>query len=130
MGDAHARGHVVAKKAPRPILPMQLQVGDRFTDEEGKREVISRPWVIRGGKMAHAMVQRDGDPGTMPGQTRAARVPDLSGRPGRADFLADLFPQGALRHLVKSRNQGQLVEDLQTLGQLELRNALLQEEPG
>ena len=30
---------------PRSILPMQLQIGDRFTDEEGEWEVTHRPFA-------------------------------------------------------------------------------------
>jgi len=32
------------------ILPMQLQVGDRFTDEEGDWEVTGRPLHDAGGQ--------------------------------------------------------------------------------
>jgi hypothetical protein len=43
---------------------MQLQPGDRFTDEEGEWEVVTRPWTTRGGKLVHATVQQPGDPST------------------------------------------------------------------
>lgn len=53
------------RKAPSlSILPMQLQVGDTFTDEEGEGEVVSRPWITHGGKTVYATVARSGDPGT------------------------------------------------------------------
>jgi len=45
-----------------PVLPMQLQIGDRFTDEEGEWEIATRPWTTHGGKMIHASVQTPGDP--------------------------------------------------------------------
>ena len=35
-------------------MPMQLQVGDRFADETGEWEVISRPYTTAGGKTASA----------------------------------------------------------------------------
>jgi hypothetical protein len=36
------------------ILPMQLQVGDRYTDKAGEWEVVSRPVSFRGGKSVRA----------------------------------------------------------------------------
>jgi hypothetical protein len=38
------------------ILPMQLQVGDRYSDETGEWEVVSRPVSLRGGKGVRARV--------------------------------------------------------------------------
>lgn len=43
-------------------MPMQLQVGDRFADETGEWEVISRPYTPVGGKTAHVRVERVGQP--------------------------------------------------------------------
>ena len=34
------------------LLPMQLKIGDRFTDETGDWEVVGRPYTIAGGKNA------------------------------------------------------------------------------
>ena len=45
------------------ILPMQLQVGDRFSDESGEWEVIARPYTSAGGKTSHVRVQRVDKPG-------------------------------------------------------------------
>ena len=45
------------------ILPMQLQVGDRFSDESGQWEVIGRPYTTLGGKNSHVRVQRVDKPG-------------------------------------------------------------------
>jgi hypothetical protein len=39
-----------AKASTVSILPMQLQNGDRYTDETGEWEVVSRPVSFRGGK--------------------------------------------------------------------------------
>ena len=47
-----------------PTLPMQLQIGDRFTDEEGEWEIVTRPWTTHGGKIVHASVQKPGNPST------------------------------------------------------------------
>ena len=41
---------------------MQLQVGDRFTDEEGEWEIVGRPYTTAGGKNARVRVQRVGEP--------------------------------------------------------------------
>jgi hypothetical protein len=46
------------------VLPMDLRVGDRLTDETGEWEVVSRPYTIGGGKNARVRVQREGDPAT------------------------------------------------------------------
>jgi hypothetical protein len=50
---------------PRPakrILPMQLQIGDRLSDESGEWEVVGRPYTIGGGKNARVRIQRVGPP--------------------------------------------------------------------
>jgi hypothetical protein len=61
---AKPRPEKKAKPTTRGTLPMQLQPGDRFSDEEGEWEVIARPWTTRGGKLVHAAVQQPGDPST------------------------------------------------------------------
>ena len=48
--------------AARRVLPMDLHVGDRLTDESGEWEVIGRPYTTAGGKTAHVRVQRVGQP--------------------------------------------------------------------
>jgi hypothetical protein len=45
------------------VLPMQLQIGDKFSDESGEWEVIGRPYTIAGGKNSHVRVQRVDKPG-------------------------------------------------------------------
>jgi hypothetical protein len=57
------------EKKPKPevvdgtkILPTELQVGDRLADETGEWEVIAAPYNTAGGRMAHARVQRIGEP--------------------------------------------------------------------
>jgi hypothetical protein len=35
---------------------MELQLGDRFTDEEGEWEIVSRPRTTNAGKLVHAAV--------------------------------------------------------------------------
>jgi len=57
------------EKKPEPaapgttrILPIQLQLGDRVTDATGEWEVITRPYVSAGGKLASAHVRKIGRP--------------------------------------------------------------------
>ncbi len=42
---------------------MQLQVGDRITDETDKWEVVGHPFTTAGGKNAHVRLQRVDKPG-------------------------------------------------------------------
>jgi hypothetical protein len=44
----------------RRVLPMELRIGDRLTDETGEYEVIGRPYTIGGGKNARVRVQKVG----------------------------------------------------------------------
>jgi len=42
------------KREPAPaatsrVLPMELQIGDRLTDETGEWEIIARPYTTAGG---------------------------------------------------------------------------------
>jgi hypothetical protein len=43
--------------AERRVLPMELQVGDRLTDETGEWEVIGRPYTTAARKNAHVRVK-------------------------------------------------------------------------
>ena len=51
------------------VFPMQLQVGDKFTDESGEWEVIARPYAAGGGKSTHVRVQRVDKPGLTEART-------------------------------------------------------------
>jgi hypothetical protein len=44
------------------LLPMEIQIGDRFTDEEGEWEVVSHPATLHGAKSLRARVRRRGQP--------------------------------------------------------------------
>ena len=48
---------------------MQLQVGDKFTDESGEWEVIARPYATAGGKSTHVRIQRMDSPGAIEART-------------------------------------------------------------
>jgi hypothetical protein len=40
------------------VLSMELQRGDRITDETGEWEIISRPYVSAGGELVSARVRK------------------------------------------------------------------------
>jgi hypothetical protein len=44
------------------VLPMEIQVGDRFTDEEGEWEAVSHPAALHGAKTLRARVRRTEQP--------------------------------------------------------------------
>jgi hypothetical protein len=44
------------------VLPMQLQPGERITDESGEWEVVGRSFSTAGGKNAHARVRKVSQP--------------------------------------------------------------------
>jgi len=50
--------------AVRRVLPMELQIGDRLTDETGEWEVIGRPYTTACGQTAHVRVQPAVNPDT------------------------------------------------------------------
>src|SRR5256712_12868619 len=54
------------------VLPMHLQVGDRFSDETGEWEVTVRPYTSPGGKNVHARVRRLDQPATAEDRTWGA----------------------------------------------------------
>ena len=51
-----------AEPAGRGVLPTELQVGDRLTDQSGEWEVIAPPYSTAGGRIVHARVQRLNEP--------------------------------------------------------------------
>jgi len=55
-----------AKRGPDTIqvLPMNLRIGDAFTDATGTWEVVGRPTTQRGGKGVKATTQSPGEPQT------------------------------------------------------------------
>ena len=44
------------------ILPMELRVGDRLTDETGQWEAVGRPYTTACGKTVHVRLLRLGKP--------------------------------------------------------------------
>jgi hypothetical protein len=60
-GPDSTRGGAAATTS---VLPMELQVGDRFTDHGFEWEVLTHPAVLHGGKSLRARIQRPGLPET------------------------------------------------------------------
>ncbi len=52
-----------AQPATRLVLPMELQVGDRFVDASGEWEVASRPYTSSDRKTASVRVRKVDQPG-------------------------------------------------------------------
>jgi hypothetical protein len=48
--------------AERRVLPMELHIGDRLTDENGEWEIIGRPYTTNAGRDARVRVRRVGQP--------------------------------------------------------------------
>jgi hypothetical protein len=46
------------------LLPMEVQIGDRFTDHDFEWEVLTRPAALHGGKSLRARIRRPGLPET------------------------------------------------------------------
>jgi hypothetical protein len=46
------------------LLPMEIQIGDRFTDHDFEWEVLTRPAALHGGKSLRARIRRPGLPET------------------------------------------------------------------
>jgi hypothetical protein len=44
------------------VYPMELQIGDRLTDETSEWEIIGRPFTTAAGKTVHARVRKVSDP--------------------------------------------------------------------
>ena len=46
------------------LLPMEIQIGDRFTDHGFEWEVVTHPSAFQGGKSLRARIRRPGLPET------------------------------------------------------------------
>jgi hypothetical protein len=55
------------------VLPIHVQVGDRFSDKAGEWEVASRPYSTAGGKSVNARVRRLDHPAIVEERTWVAR---------------------------------------------------------
>jgi hypothetical protein len=59
-----ARTAQEADAATVSVLPMEIQIGDRFTDHDFEWEVVTHPAALHGGKSLRARIQRPGLPET------------------------------------------------------------------
>jgi hypothetical protein len=66
------------------LLPMEIQIGDRFTDEGFEWQVMTHPAALHSGKSLRARVQRGGLPQTERDMTWPAHV--------RVDIRRDYRP--------------------------------------
>ena len=60
--------------APVSVLPMEIQIGDRFTDHDFEWEVLTHPAVLHGAKSLRARIQRPGLPESERDMTWPAHV--------------------------------------------------------
>jgi hypothetical protein len=56
------------------MLPMEIQIGDRFTDHDFEWEVVTHPAALHGGKTLRARIRRPGLPETERDMTWPAHV--------------------------------------------------------
>jgi hypothetical protein len=56
------------------ILPMEIQIGDRFANHDFEWEVLTHPAALHGGKSLRARIQRPGLPETERDMTWPAHV--------------------------------------------------------
>jgi hypothetical protein len=59
---------------PATLLPMEIQIGDRFSDHEFEWEVVTHPAALHGGKSLRAKIRRPGLPETEREMTWPAHV--------------------------------------------------------
>jgi hypothetical protein len=70
----HDKPEAVKGGDTHSLLPMEIQIGDRFTDEEGEWEVVSHPATLHGAKSLRARVRRVEQPATERDVTWPAHV--------------------------------------------------------
>ena len=63
-----------ADAATVSVLPMELQIGDRFTDHDFEWEVLTHPAVLHGAKNLRVRIRRPGLPETERDMTWPAHV--------------------------------------------------------
>ena len=73
-GSSKTRAAQTAEPETAPMLPMEIKIGDRFTDHDDfEWEVLTHPVVLHGGKSLRARIQRPGVPETEREVTLAKR---------------------------------------------------------
>ena len=62
--EQQAEGRAAQEAGTVSLLPMEIQIGDRFTDQGFEWEVVTRPAAFQGGKSLRARIRRPGLPET------------------------------------------------------------------
>ena len=62
--QAETRAAQGADTVTASMLPMEIQIGDRFTDHDFEWQVLTHPAVLHRGKSLRARTQRPGLPET------------------------------------------------------------------
>jgi hypothetical protein len=62
--QAKTRAAQGADTVTASMLPMEIQIGDRFTDDDFEWEVVTHPAALHSGKSLRARIQRPGLPET------------------------------------------------------------------
>jgi hypothetical protein len=74
LGQAKTRAAQGVDTVTASMLPMEIQIGDRFTDHDFEWEVVTHPAALHGGKSLRARIQRPGLPETERDMTWPAHV--------------------------------------------------------
>jgi hypothetical protein len=72
--QAKTRAAQGADTVTASVLPMEIQIGDRFTDHDFEWEVLTHPAALHGGKSLRARILRPGLPETERDMTWPAHV--------------------------------------------------------
>jgi hypothetical protein len=72
--QARTRAAAGADTVTASMLPMEIQIGDRFTDHDFEWEVVTHPGALHGGKSLRARIRRPGLPETERDMTWPAHV--------------------------------------------------------
>jgi hypothetical protein len=80
------------------VLPLHLQVGDRFSDETGEWEVAIEPCSTAGGKSVHASVRRVDQPAMVQDRTWVAheRIRVRAPQPEHGTSAREVSPSEAI----------------------------------
>jgi hypothetical protein len=76
------------------VLPTELQIGDRLTDETGEWEIIGRSYTTNAGKDAHARIKKVGQP-DVTGTRTSGRARACQRAPGMTVFIDQRRPTGS-----------------------------------
>ena len=67
-------GQAAQRQDTVSLLPMEIQIGDRFADQDFEWEVVTQPAAFQGGKSLRARIRRPGLPETEREMTWPAHI--------------------------------------------------------